>query len=221
MKNSTFIQPILTIIFALLPFAYLAYVWDTLPEKVATHFGIDGQPDAFGTKNDLFLPISILVGCSLFVYILMKNIHKIDPKQAAKLPSDTFEKLGFITIVFMSLLSIYIVHSSISNQTGSFLFTIVGLLFMAMGNLMHSLKQNYFAGFKLPWTLNDADNWRKTHQLGSKIWFAGGLCILILSLLLPIKIVLMSSMFLVAIMVIVPIYYSFQLFKNAKKDPSV
>jgi uncharacterized membrane protein len=214
MKTNTFIQPILTAIFALIPFAYLAYVWDTLPEKVAIHFGIDGKPDHFGTKNDLFLPISIIMGTSILVYILMKNIHKIDPKQAAKLSKDTFDKLGFITLVFMSLLSVYIVRSAISNETGSFMFTIIGLLFMAIGNLMHSLKQNYFAGFKLPWTLNDDENWRKTHQLGSKIWVAGGLIVFIFSLLFSFKIVMISSLIIIAFMVLIPVFYSFQLFKN-------
>jgi uncharacterized membrane protein len=214
MKTNTFIQPILTAIFALIPFAYLAYVWDTLPEKVAIHFGIDGKPDGFGAKNDLFLLILILMGTNILVYFLMKNIHKIDPKQAAKLSKDTFDKLGFITIVFMSFLSVYIVLSAISNETGSFMFTIIGLLFMAIGNLMHSLKQNYFAGFKLPWTLNDEENWRKTHQLGSKIWVAGGLIVFIFSLLFPFKIVLILSLIIIAFMVLMPIIYSFQLFKN-------
>jgi uncharacterized membrane protein len=214
MKTNTLIQSILTVIFALIPFVYLAYVWDTLPEKVAIHFGIDGKPDGFGTKNDLFLPISILMGCSLLTFILMKNIHKIDPKQAAKLSKDTFDKLGFITIVFMSLLSVYIIRSAISNETGNFMFTIIGLLFAAIGNLMHSLKQNYFAGFKLPWTLNDEENWRKTHQLGSKIWVAGGLIVFIFSLLFPFKTVMISSLIIIAFMVLTPIIYSFQLFKN-------
>ena len=28
---------------------------------------------------------------------------------------------------------------------------------------------------RTPWTLEDEDNWRKTHHLASKIWFIGGL----------------------------------------------
>ncbi len=214
MKTNTLIQPILTLVFALLPFAYLAYVWDTLPEKVALHFGINGQPDHFGSKNQLFLPIFTLMGAGLLSYALLKNIHKIDPKQAEKLSSGTFEKLGFVTIAFMSLLSTYIIHSTINQKTDSFLFTIVGLLLMAIGNLMHSLKPNYFAGIRIPWTLNNEENWRKTHQLASKIWVAGGLLIVVFSFIFSFEKLLILMLFLVAIMVLIPMIYSFLLFKK-------
>ena len=214
MKTNALVQNILAAFFVALPFGYLAYVWDSLPERVATHFGIDGKPDAFGAKSQLLLPICIILGTNLIVYFLLKNIDKIDPKQAAKLSKDVFDKIAFITLVFMSLIAVYITHSAVSQSIGNFMFIILGLLLAAIGNLMHSLKQNYFVGLKLPWTLNDEENWRKTHQLGSTIWFWGGLFIALTALFLPFKMASIITLITVFIMVLIPSIYSYQLFKK-------
>ena len=98
---------------------------------------------------------------------------------------------------------------------GNLLFIILGLFFIILGNLMHSLKSNYFIGLRLPWTLENEDNWRKTHQLASKIWFAGGLFILISALLLPIKMMFILMIFSILIMALIPTIYSYRLFKKA------
>lgn len=214
MKTNALVQNILAAFFVALPFGYLAYLWDSLPEKVATHFGIDGKPDGFGAKSQLLLPICIILGTNLIVYFLLKNIDKIDPKQAAKLSKDVFDKIAFITLVFMSLIAVYITHSAVSQSIDNFMFIILGLLLAAIGNLMHSLKQNYFVGLRLPWTLNDEENWRKTHQLGSKIWFWGGLFIALTALFLPFKMASITTLIAVFIMVLIPSIYSYQLFKN-------
>ena len=63
-----------------------------------------------------------------------------------------------------------------------YVFAGVGLLLCLIGNYMHTIKPNYFAGLRLPWTLNNEDNWRKTHLLAGKLWFVGGLVIAILCL---------------------------------------
>ncbi|MDQ2752120.1 MAG: SdpI family protein, partial [Bacteroidota bacterium] len=34
-----------------------------------------------------------------------------------------------------------------------------------MGNNFYNIKPNYFAGYRLPWTLESEENWRKTHHL--------------------------------------------------------
>ena len=62
-----------------------------------------------------------------------------------------------------------------------------GLLFAFMGNLMHNIKPNYFAGVRTPWTLEDPDTWRATHRLAGKLWFGGGIFVTIAVLVLPVE----------------------------------
>ncbi|MFL5809443.1 MAG: SdpI family protein, partial [Flavisolibacter sp.] len=65
----------------------------------------------------------------------------------------------------------------------------------------------------LPWTLSDDDNWRKTHLVAGKLWFAGGILIVFLSLFLPFEFMLAAFITIVVIMVIIPGVYSYRLFK--------
>lgn len=83
---------------------------------------------------------------------------------------------------------------------------------------MNNIKPNYFVGIRTPWTLESETNWRKTHHLGGKLWFAGGMAMAVLLLLVPEQ--ACRSVFLAGVIVLalVPVTYSFLLFKKSKTD---
>ena len=85
---------------------------------------------------------------------------------------------------------------------------------------MHSIKPNYFAGFRMPWTLESEENWKATHMLASKIWFAGGILIAILALFIKPFIMFFVMMGIVLIMVLVPAIFSYRFFKKEKAGKS-
>ena len=58
---------------------------------------------------------------------------------------------------------------------------IIAVLFTVIGNLMPKFKHNYFIGIKTPWTLASEEVWFATHRLGGKLWFYGGLIMIIFS----------------------------------------
>ena len=96
------------------------------------------------------------------------------------------------------------------------IFSGVGLLFAVIGNYMPNLKPNYFAGLRLPWTLENEDNWRKTHRLAGKLFFSGGLILAIICLftspIASIIIFFAGTM----IITIIPCVYSYKLYKRQK-----
>ena len=53
MKNKNIVQNLLVLIAAIAPFVYAYFIWDSLPERVALHFGIDGTADSFGAKKSV------------------------------------------------------------------------------------------------------------------------------------------------------------------------
>lgn len=214
MKSNKLFHIILVLILTAAPFLYAAFIWNKLPDRVPTHFGLDGQPNDFGDKKHFLIPIVLLMTVGLGVYFLIKNLHKIDPKRVNTLSRETFDKFAVLLLSFMSLLSIYIVYSTVQSKTGGFLFVLIGLFLAAMGNLMHSIKPNYFVGIRVPWTLNDDDNWRRTHQLASKMWVVGGLAIAVLGMLLPEKIAFFSLIVIIFLVCCSPILYSYRLFKK-------
>jgi uncharacterized membrane protein len=200
----------------ILPAAYLVSIYSSLPQTVPVHYGLNGAVDRYGSKGEFLIGPCILIGVSALVYFLLKFLPSIDPKKQVKYGEATFQKLAFGLVIFLSALNIVIIFSTAHNgfKIDKLIFPLIGLLFAFIGNILNSIKPNYFAGIRTPWTLENEDNWRATHRLASKIWFTGGILLAILMLFLPTpagKIVFLS---IVAIMVLIPVIYSYSYFKK-------
>lgn len=207
----------IAILISVSPLVYLAIIWNKIPQIVPVHYGINMQPDRMGDKSELGVVAGILMVVSLFVFFLFKNLHRFDPKRKEHPPSSTFTKLGFGLVIFLAALSILIIDSGRNNNSSpNLMFPLIGFLFAFIGNYMINIKPNYFAGFRVPWTLNNDENWRKTHQLGGKLWFLGGLVIAVVCLFLSPQAGFLFFLFVTAILVIVPVVYSYRLFKNRR-----
>lgn len=219
MKSKVIIRNLIMLLVACAPLAYLAIVWDSIPEKVALHYNIRMEPDRIGDRSELWLVAGILALVSFLVYLLLNNLHVFDPKRKNKNATTVFNKLAVGMVVFMTALSCIIIASSAKGEVvfSKFLFPLIGLMFAFIGNYMHSIKPNYFAGFRLPWTLSDDENWRKTHHLAGKLWFWGGLFFAFVSFFIPNKEVMYVFVPLMVILVIVPAVYSYRLFRATKK----
>ena len=203
-------------IFILLPFIYLLMIWDKLPETVPTHFNIKGEADDWSHKTMLiYLPCMLSIG----IYLLMLVIPKIDPKKRIEEMGEKFYMIRFITVVFMSALSLYILYTTqAGSMSGSnFFLLITGVFFAALGNYMPAMRPNYFVGIRTPWTLESEEVWKNTHRLGGKIWMIGGSIIVLLSILIHNQTtVFIVFMVLVFILAGVPIIFSYFDFKKLK-----
>ncbi|HET7897092.1 MAG TPA: SdpI family protein, partial [Flavisolibacter sp.] len=129
--------------------------------------------------------------------------------------SPTFGKLAAGMVVFISAINVIIIASAKGSfEIQRFLFPLLGLMFAFIGNYMNHIRPNYFAGIRLPWTLSSDENWRRTHQLAGKLWFAGGLLIVLISVFLPVKVMLPVFIGIIVIMTLIPVYYSYKLFRQ-------
>lgn len=203
------------------PLVYLALSWSGLPDSVALHFNIDGTPDRFGSKTELLTAVLLLSGVNLVTYLLVSNAYRIDPKKYAIENKTRLARISFVIAVFISGIVAMLIYGSESGRmkfNPSLVFAAVGILFAFIGNYMYSIKPNYFAGIRLPWTLENEENWRKTHQLAGKLWFAGGLAIALFCILTP-KIISMVIFFTITILItVVPAIYSYRLYKQTKTN---
>ncbi len=191
------------------PFIYLNSIYDGLPDQVALHFGSDMKPDSYGNKNNLWMMVSIMMGIAVIAYLIITNVGKLDPKNQSLQSQGIMEKLGITSIVFISLLTIYIIYTAVQGESGNLLFVLLGGFFAIIGNFLYSIKPNYFVGFRLPWTLENQNNWRKTHQLGGKIWVVGGMLAIILSFIVPEAYMMKLFIAIVLLMVIIPTFNSY------------
>ena len=206
----------LVIVFISLPFVYAAYLYPELANKIPTHFNASGQADAWGSKKSIFMMPLIMGVSSLLIYLLLSNIERIDPKRASGVSNETIKGLGLFTVGSLSFLSLVMTYAIAQDGTpvDKLIFGALGILFAGTGYFMPRLKQNYFAGFKLAWTLDNETNWNRTHQLAGKLWMAGGVLQILLAIALeglPLFIAFMTTMTLISL---IPAIYSYRLFRK-------
>lgn len=200
-----------------LPFIYLAYYWNELPEKVPVHWNIKGEIDRYGDKSELLLIPFLL---PILVYLIFLLIPIIDPKKNLGKMGKKYGSIKFILTTFMSALAIYILSTAKSGSMNNpnTLLLLLGLLFLILGNYFKTLKANYFIGIRTPWTLENEEVWKSTHQLAGKLWFSGGLLIAVLSLVLEHEANFIAFISITTLITLIPIVFSYLDFRKREKN---
>lgn len=203
------------IITVMLPFIYLAYIWNTLPAQVPIHWNAQGEIDGYAGRISLLL---IPFALPVLTYIIFSFIPKLDPKGKIGLMGTKYHNLKLLLVAMMSLLALFIIHSSKKASIGNmnYIFAGLGIIFIILGNFMKTIKPNYFLGIRTPWTLENGQVWRETHELAGKLWFIGGLLITILTLLLPKEYGFNLFISITVLLALVPIIYSYLRFQKYK-----
>lgn len=168
----TEILPILIIILASLASIYF---YPLFPEQVPIHWNFQGEPDNWGSAKfaAFFFPV-IIMG----MYLLFLFIPYIDPKKERY---DQFKNVYHIFKVLLILFMAAIYFISSFNAIGynisinTWVPSMVGLLFIVLGNYMSKIKFNWFIGIRTPWTLSNEEVWNKTHRFGGKVFIFAGL----------------------------------------------
>ena len=204
-------------LFIIAPAIYLAIVWSTLPETIAMHFNLKGDIDRYGSKNELATMILILIVVNAIVYLLLPQVYRIDPKRYAVENKGRLFRIAFAVAVFTSAVLCLLIYSSIHGNikfTMRFILAGVGLMLAVVGNYIYNIKPNYFAGIRLPWTLNDDENWKRTHLLGGKLLFGGGLLIAVICLFAPFTFSMITLFAVLSIVILITCIYSYRLYRK-------
>ncbi|WP_297798572.1 SdpI family protein [uncultured Eudoraea sp.] len=206
--------PILAIVS--LPFIYLAYIWNELPSKVPVHWNIEGEINRYGDKSELIL-IPILL--PLLIYVIFSVVPKIDPKNKLNKMGNKLQTIKFLLTTVMSILALFIIYTA-KNQSLSnpnYIVLLIGVLFIIFGNYFKTIKPNYFIGIRTPWTLENETVWKETHKLAGKLWFIGGILVVVFSLTLDKSQNFKIFLIITVLITIVPIVYSYLKFKKEIK----
>ena len=199
-----------TSILILLPSLVGCVFWNQLPEEIPTHFNLLGQADGYNHKMSAIfgLPTLMLLMHWLLLFLMIK-----DPKS-----SNISSKIQFLIywiipfVSCLSMISIFGESLGYSMMSGLLAQIFMGVVMIVIGNYLPKTHRNYIIGIRLPWTLENDENWRKTHRLAGKIWVLGGLLLFLNSFVqLYVYWVFFLTLFFV---VIIPSVYSYQLSKS-------
>ncbi|MBY0076449.1 SdpI family protein [Priestia aryabhattai] len=184
-----------------------------LPATMPIHWGANGEADGFATKiNAMILTVGIMV----LIYFIIAFVPRIDPrKENYKYFSKTYNiLLNAVLLLFFFVNMSTILQGLGYNVPMSYIAPIMaGLVFIIIGNYLQRVRSNYFMGIRTPWTLSNENVWKKTHRLSGKLFFIGGLLILI-SAFLPdgYKSVIMWGS--IVLCVAIPYLYSYLAYKK-------
>lgn len=167
---------VLTSIITLIPIVVGLLLWNQLPEQMPTHWGINGEVDAWSSKAFavFFFPILLLA-----LHWLCVAASCADPKSKDYHPKMIALVLWICPVIGLVISTLmYSAALGYALAVETILPLLMGLLFIIIGNLLPKCRQSYTMGIKLPWTLNNEENWNKTHRFGGKVWVVGGVIIM-------------------------------------------
>lgn len=196
----------ITLIIGVISYSYL-------PEQIPIHFDVKGNVDNYGGRINIFLAPAII----LFMIIVAEVAKNVDPKKNAY---NKFNKQYYLIFFLVSILMFGIQLYTLAFSMNIKIFNIsilmpfaVGLLFTIIGNSMPKFKQNFYAGIRTSWTLTDEEVWFKTHRFGGKIWFIGGILMMVSSIL-PDYFKTKVFFGVVILLIVAPMVYSYIVYKK-------
>ncbi|MBE5985773.1 MAG: DUF1648 domain-containing protein [Paenibacillaceae bacterium] len=212
MKNKRTI--IITSVLCLLPEILSIILYKRLPEQIAVHWNSAGEINGY-------LPKAMAAFGMPFVFLLLNifaNMRLLyDPKWRGQ-----SRALRVIGIWMVPLISLIMIPATLLMSLGfkfpimSFSFYLTGIVLIITGNYLPKSRRNYVMGVRLPWTLDNPDNWNKTNRLAGHMMVAGGLLLLVSGYLhLTAAFHGVSVIvFIVVLIVVIPSFYSFALYKK-------
>lgn len=184
-----------------------------LPQRVPMHWGADGKVDGWGSPWEAILLPPVI---ALFAYGLLLLVPLLDPRRAS------YALFGETLRVFRTALVAFIlgVHAAtlmeplgVPISTDRVVRVLLPLLFVVLGNRLGRLRHNWFFGIRVPWTLESEEVWTRTHRLAGRVWVVAGL-VLVPAAFLPTKAGLAAMGVGFAVATILPIVYSWALFRR-------
>lgn len=156
-------------------FAVSAFYYPQLPEEMAIHWDVSGQPDDTVSKDigGFLLPV-----VSVILLVVFVAIPRIDPLREN---IEEFRRYyeGFVVLMLLSMLYFHMVIL-LWNTGNEFnilqaVAPVIGAIFYYTGILLENAERNWFVGIRTPWTLSDDEVWKKTHYRGSILFRLSGI----------------------------------------------
>lgn len=200
-----------TLVLLAISLLVIAFSWGNLPEKLPIHWGVNGQPDAYGNKvTALLFPFGLISSLIMLSFIL----DKVDPKNIQVL---RVMRLG-LSIVGLAVLSTV----SLQWPNARFIMIAIGLLILLVGNLIGKTKPNYWIGVRLPWVFKSQRSWHATQRRGAIGMTIIGIVLATCSFLLPASI--LFSLFTFSTLSIsilgLVVWLSYTSYQEYKNDPN-
>lgn len=164
---------IITSLVTLVPMLVGISQWDKLPDVMATHFGFNNEPNGWTSKGFTVFGIPLVLAALQLICVYGTSKDPRKTFHSNKLANLVLWIIPVISVVMLG--ATYMYNMEMPVDIGMVCLSILGVLFMILGNYLPKCRRNYFVGIRLPWTLQDDANWNYTHRIGGFVFVIMGL----------------------------------------------
>ena len=221
-------KTIIIAVLSVLPMIYTAVaVFFFLPDTVAAHFGIDGTPDRYGSKYEAFLFPAIILGIALFYFFYRKFQQRSSKEDNDRTERnlDILDTVILIVMVLFNALCVFLLtimkHPVTMKNKENMIFviisTIIGVLFILLGNILPKTKPNSFVGVRLSWCMDSDEHWYITNRNCGIAMVLSGICTVIAGLIVRNGTYIIYMILSLIVFLTVATFYSYVIIKGKKK----
>ena len=208
-KENWFQKEQLRLLLIILPFVFLAIFWHDFPPRFQVSGNLWKRGDGYADKYTLLvLPVLNVLLFGVFLVI--------DYREKDSAGGHVWQLLSHLLLSYLFFVAGLAALGYKPETEIIFKYGLI-CLFLILGSYLGTLHRNATIGFRLPWTWQSIDIWRKTHRFAAKLWVYTSLLMLIYpywhnkqAWLFPLYIGLLG---------LLPILYSYILYKNDPQQP--
>ena len=213
---STRTAVIISLVLIGIAIAFSLAVYNRLPDPMASHWGLNDQPNGSMPRvwGAYLVPLLSLGILGLFLLI-----PSIDPLKA-NIAKFRAALNAFLVLLVAFLLYVHFLTLLWNLGDHNFNMSLailpgVGVLFIFVGILLRRVKRNFFIGIRTPWTLSSDHVWDETHRVGSWLFIAVGILTLFTGFLGMAGLWIMLAA--LAVAVLITVVYSYVLYREETK----
>ena len=142
---------------------------DQLPAEVAIHFGPGGSPDDYAARS---VALALIPALQVGMIALFAVLPRLDPlgeniRQFAR----AYDGFVLALLGFLGYVHALVVLWNVGYEfpITMALAPAMAVFYYAIGALVEEAEQNWFVGFRTPWTLSNEQVWADTHAIAGKL----------------------------------------------------
>ena len=202
---------IISSLVTLLPIVFGVIVWDKLPEQMAIHWGVGGDPDQFAPTAFAVLALPIILFILNWVCVLVTALDNKTRNQNPKIINATLWIMPVLSLYANGI--VYATAFGMDVNVKLIIAPLIGIGLIVIGNILPKSTLNRTFGIKIKWTLASEENWTATHRFAGKIWVICGLISLLGVFFSDFYIIIFLPVLLLVV-VVMPTVYSYRLYKK-------
>lgn len=202
---------ILSSVVTLLPAVAGLLMWNMLPDKMPTHWNIAGEADGFSSRLFAILGVPVISLISQWLGIFAVMHDRRNKEQNGKVLAMILWIVPIVSLLVCCGMYATVLGADIGLEL--LVKVPIGLMFLIMGNYMPKCKPNCTIGVRVKWTLENEENWVKTHRFTGRLWVAGGAFILVM-MLVPLERYVGVFFVVILLLALAPELYSYLYYRR-------